>query len=112
MDVGSNQEWEKAMENASEAMIQALNTYGPSETLDLLVRFSDSDPIMGQLLLRFPTIVALGEFFSRIRVYKDSKSKIRRRLTNGAKRKHSVRCKGAMKCVLSERVAAETSTDT
>ena len=51
----SKEEWDKVIEKASEAMAQALNTFGPSETLNLLVRFSNNDPVVNHLLMKYST---------------------------------------------------------
>jgi hypothetical protein len=73
----SKEEWEKAIEEGSEAMVQALKTFGPSETLNLLLYFSNNDPVLNQLLIKYPSIVAVGEFFSRMLVYKNRDDKVK-----------------------------------
>ena len=73
----SNEEWEKMMEKGSEAMIQALVNFGPSETLNMLVCFSNNDPIVNQLLMKYPSVVAIGEFFGRLVVYENKNDKVK-----------------------------------
>jgi len=67
----SNEEWKKMMEKGFEAMIQALNTFGPSETLNLLLCVSNDDPVVNHLLSKYPSVVAVGEFYSRLLVYEN-----------------------------------------
>jgi hypothetical protein len=72
----SNEEWEKMMETGFEAMIQALNTFGPSETLNLLLYVSNDDPVVNHLLSKYPSVVAIGEFYSRLLVYKNKNDQV------------------------------------
>ena len=76
----SNEEWEKMMEKGSEAMIQALVNFGPSETLNMLVCFSNNDPIVNQLLMKYPSVVAMGDFFGRLLVYENKNDKVKRKI--------------------------------
>ena len=55
-------EWEKTLKVASKEMCKALNTFGSGETLRLLLEFSRCDPIMNELLTKYPSIVAIGDF--------------------------------------------------
>ena len=85
------EEWNKAIENGSEAMIQALNTFGPSETLSLLLCFSNDDPVVNHLLIKHPSVVAIGEFLSRMLVCKNRNNKVKGKIkvkrVNDGKRK-------------------------
>ncbi|MBM4339791.1 MAG: hypothetical protein FJ110_09625 [Deltaproteobacteria bacterium] len=71
----SKEEWENMKEKGSEAMTQALNTFGPSETLNMLLFFSNSDPVMNHLLTKYPSVVATGDFYSRLPVYENRNDK-------------------------------------
>ena len=73
----SKEEWDKAIENGSEAMIQALITFGPSETLNLLLCVSNDDPVVNHLLTKYPRAVAVGEFFFRMRPYKNRNNNLK-----------------------------------
>ncbi len=46
----------------TEHLVIALNRYGASDVLSLLVRFSDQDWAVKQLLIRFPSVVAISHF--------------------------------------------------
>ena len=59
MDVN---EIEETLNKATEHMVKSLNSYGPGETLKLLLRFSNQDWILRELLAVFPSIVALNYF--------------------------------------------------
>ncbi len=50
------------MEKAIADMVGSLNRFGPSETLGLLITFSNIDPVLAELLSRFPSLVATGDF--------------------------------------------------
>ena len=43
-------------------MCRTLNTFGSGETLRLLLEFSKDDPIVNELLTKYPSIVAIGAF--------------------------------------------------
>ena len=43
-------------------LVEALNHYGASDVLDLLVRFSTHDWAVRQLLIRFPSVVSISHF--------------------------------------------------
>ena len=96
----SQEQWDKVFEKASEDMLQTLNTFGPSETLSLLVRFSGHDPVVNQLLMKYPSTVAIGEFLSRIRFCESSDKNIPIQNINRFKEKHNARRKGKKKCPL------------
>jgi len=55
-------EWEKVLEQASKDLCKTLNIFGSVETLRLLLEFSQCDPIMNELLTKYPSIVAVGDF--------------------------------------------------
>lgn len=55
-------EWKKTLEKASEDLYKTLNTFGPSETLKLLLEFSRDDLIVLELLAMYPSIVSIGDF--------------------------------------------------
>jgi hypothetical protein len=55
-------EQEEILRKATEHMVQSLNSFGMSETLKLLVKFSNQDAILRELLTVFPSIVTLNLF--------------------------------------------------
>ena len=55
-------EWKETLEKASKELYKALNTFGPSETLKLLLEFSRDDLIVRELLTMYPSVVSLGDF--------------------------------------------------
>ena len=55
-------EWGEILKQASKDMCKALNSFGSGETLRLLLEFSQDDPIINELLTKFPSIVAIGDF--------------------------------------------------
>ena len=59
MDV---KELEEILTKATDAMVKSLNSFGPSETLKLLVKYSHDDWILRELLARFPSIVTINHF--------------------------------------------------
>ncbi len=73
----SKEEWEKAIEEGSEAMVQALKTFGPSETLKVLLCFSNNDPVVNQLLMKYPSFAAVSEFLGRLLVYENENDKVK-----------------------------------
>jgi len=66
--------WQKAFNS----MCLALDKYGPDKVLHLLVANSHNDTICRDLLTRFPTVVALGEFLSTLPVIKVNKRTLKR----------------------------------
>ena len=76
----SEEEWEKILQKGSEAMIQALINFGPSETLNLLVAFSNHDPVVNHLLMKYPSVVAVGEFFSRLLLYENRNNELKQKI--------------------------------
>ena len=69
-------EQKEILEKASEEMCKSLNSFGTNETLKLLVTFSSDDVIVNELLARFPSIVAIGDFFCKKPVYEIDKKNI------------------------------------
>ena len=57
-------EWENVLEQASKDMCRALNSFGTGETLRLLLEFSRNDPIVNELLVKYPSIIAVGDFLN------------------------------------------------
>src|SRR4030043_1514917 len=66
--------WEKAFGD----MCKGLDAYGPREILNLLVENARHDEIVLQLLLRFPTVVVLGEFLSTLPPIKVTKREFKK----------------------------------
>jgi hypothetical protein len=63
-------EHEEILKKATEHMVQSLNSFGLSETLKLLVKFSNQDAILRELLTIFPSLVNLNLFLQGKPVYK------------------------------------------
>jgi len=63
-------EVEEILNKATDAMVKSLNAYGPTETLKLLVTYSNQDVILRELLARFPSIVTTSLFLYRKPVIK------------------------------------------
>jgi hypothetical protein len=59
-------------------MRQALDKFGPKEILDLLPVNSRRDAVAEQLLLRFPAVVATGEFLNTLPTCKVDKRTFKR----------------------------------
>jgi hypothetical protein len=51
-------------------MVQSINSFGLGETLKLLVKFSNQDAILRELLIIFPSLVNLNLFLQGKPVYK------------------------------------------
>ena len=62
-------EHKEIIEKATEEMCKSLNSFGPDETLKLLVRFANQDRIINELLVIYPTTVVLGEIFHKKPIY-------------------------------------------
>jgi len=71
-------EWEEVLEKASRELFKSLDKFGPNEVLDLLVVHSHNDPVVCDLLTRFPTVVALGEFLSTLPIVRMDKRTYKR----------------------------------
>jgi hypothetical protein len=63
-------EHEEILKKATEHMVQSINSFGLSETLRLLVKFSNQDAILRELLIIFPSLVNLNLFLQGKPVYK------------------------------------------
>jgi len=63
-------EQEELLRKATQNMVESLNSFGLSETLKLLVRFSNQDAILRELLTIFPSLVTLNLFLQGKPVYK------------------------------------------
>jgi hypothetical protein len=63
-------EYEEILKKATEHMVESLNSFGMSETLKLLVKFSNQDAILRELLTIFPSLVTLNLFLNGKPVYK------------------------------------------
>lgn len=66
--------WDKAFLD----MCKGLDAYGPREILNILVENARHDEIVLQLLLRFPTVVVLGEFLHSLPIQKVNKRTLKR----------------------------------
>ncbi len=60
-------EWKETRERASKELFKALNAFGPSETLKLLLEFSRNDLIVRELLTMYPSVVSIGDFLYKKR---------------------------------------------
>jgi hypothetical protein len=63
-------EHEEILKKATENMVESINSFGLSETLKLLVKFSNQDAILRELLIIFPSLVNLNLFLQGKPVYK------------------------------------------
>jgi hypothetical protein len=63
-------EQEELIRKATKDMVESLNSFGMSETLNLLVNFSNKDAILRELLSVFPSLVTLNLFLQGKPVYK------------------------------------------
>ena len=63
-------EYEEILRKATQHMVQSINSFGLSETLRLLVKFSNQDAILRELLIIFPSLVNLNLFLQGKPVYK------------------------------------------
>ncbi len=61
---------EELLTKATGDMVEALNKYGASDVLDLLVRFSDQDWALKQLLVKFPSVVSVSHFMFKKPLFK------------------------------------------
>ena len=59
-------------------MCKSLDAFEPREVLDLLVTPSRRDVIVNELLIRVPSVLALGEFLSRMPIQKVNKRAFKR----------------------------------
>ena len=63
-------EYEETLKKATNDMVQSINSFGLGETLKLLVKFSNQDAIVRELLTIFPSLVTLNLFLQGKPVYK------------------------------------------
>lgn len=63
-------EHEEILKKATENMVESINSFGLSETLKLLVMFSNQDAVLRELLTIFPSLVTLNLFLHGKPVYK------------------------------------------
>ncbi len=63
-------EYDEILKKATQHMIQSINSFGLGETLKLLVKFSNQDAIVRELLTIFPSLVTLNLFLQGKPVYK------------------------------------------
>ncbi len=63
-------EHEEILQKATKHMVQSINSFGLGETLKLLVKFSNQDAIVRELLTIFPSLVTLNLFLQGKPVYK------------------------------------------
>ena len=69
---------EEVFKKAFEDMCKGLDKFGPKEILNLLVNHSHRDDVVLHLLVRFPTVVALGDFLSTLPIRKVNKRMLKR----------------------------------
>jgi len=69
---------QEVFKRAFDDMCKGLNRFGPKEILNLMVIHSHRDDVVHQLLTRFPTVVALGDFLNTLPVHKVDKRTFRR----------------------------------
>jgi len=69
---------QEIFKRAFDDMCKGLNRFGPKEILNLMVIHSHRDDVVHQLLTRFPTVVALGDFLNTLPVHKVDKRTFRR----------------------------------
>jgi hypothetical protein len=60
------------------AMCKGLDKFGPREILNILVENARQDDIILQLLVRFPTVVVLGEFLHTLPIVEVDKKTYKR----------------------------------
>lgn len=69
---------EEVFKKAFEDMCKGLDRFGPKEILNLMVIHSHRDEVVHQLLIRFPTVVALGDFLHTLPTRKVNKRTLKR----------------------------------
>ena len=75
--------WEEVLKRAFDDMCKGLNRFGPREILNLMVIHSHRDEVVQQLLFRFPTVVAFGDFLSTLPVREVNKRTLKRLQRSG-----------------------------
>ena len=74
---------EEIFKKAFEDMCKGLDRFGPKEILDLMVIHSHRDEVVHKLLIRFPTVVALGDFLDTLPIRKVNKRTLKRLQKSG-----------------------------
>ena len=74
---------EEVLKKAFDDMCKGLNRFGPKEILNLMVIHSHRDEVVQQLLIRFPTVVAFGDFLSTLPVREVNKRSLKRLQRSG-----------------------------
>ena len=74
---------EEVLKKAFDDMCKGLNKFGPKEILNLMVIHSHRDEVVQQLLIRFPTVVAFGDFLSTLPVREVNKRSLKRLQRSG-----------------------------
>ena len=69
---------EEVLKKAFNDMCKGLNKFGPREILNLMVIYSHQDEVVQQLLTRFPTVVAIGDFLSTLPIHEVNKRTLQR----------------------------------
>jgi len=74
---------EEVLKRAFDDMCKGLNRFGPREILNLMVIHSHRDAVVQQLLIRYPTVVAFGDFLSTLPVREVNKRTLKRLQRSG-----------------------------
>ena len=74
---------EEVFKRAFDDMCKGLDKFGPKEILNLMVNHSHHDDIVHQLLIQFPTVVALGDFLSTLPIWKVNERTLKRLQRSG-----------------------------
>jgi hypothetical protein len=74
---------EEVIKKAFDDMCKGLDKFGPKEILNLLVNHSHHDDVVQQLLIQFPTVVALGEFLQTLPIRRVNKRTLKRLQRSG-----------------------------
>jgi hypothetical protein len=74
---------EEVLKKAFDDMCKGLNRFGPKEILNLMVIHSHRDEVVHQLLIRYPTVVAIGDFLSTLPVREVNKRTLKRLQKSG-----------------------------
>ena len=65
--------WQETLEKATNEMCQSLNRFGCDEILKLLIEHSSQDIVVRELLAKFPSIAAVGDFLATLPIIKQPK---------------------------------------
>jgi hypothetical protein len=74
---------EEVLKKAFDDMCRGLNKFGPKEILNLMVIHSHRDEVVHQLLIRYPTVVAIGDFLSTLPVREVNRRTLKRLQRSG-----------------------------